>query len=202
MNIPKGMSINMKNDRSLSENKNSISRLLSSIDSLLRDEKERKLRIKLENRIKDCIFTDEIMIELNESDFSGLIDEEEEIVFLFSMLFPVFVENEGVTFRLYRHKIEVDLSDEMRDRYIYIFSDGRLTSGLFENFRLYDHEYVYGIKRIINVIPLLKTAIKEALIDFEGNENHHKEKIQYLKNKGIIAKKNFDKLSEMLKNNI
>ncbi|EET86222.1 conserved hypothetical protein [Clostridium carboxidivorans P7] len=186
MSISKGMSINMENDKNLSENKNSISRLLSSIDNLLRDEKERKFRIKLGNRIKDCIFTDEIMAELNESDFSGLIDEEEEIVFLFSMLFPVFVEKEGVTFRLYRHKIEVDLSDDMRDRYIYIFSDGRLTSGLFESFRLYDDEYVYGIKRIINVIPLLKKSIKEALIDFEENGGQPKEKIQHLKNKGII----------------
>lgn len=195
------MSINMKNHRNSSEVENSISKLLSSIDNLLRDEKERKFRIKLGNKIKDCIFTDEIMNELNENDLSGLIDEEEEIVFLFSMLFPVFVDNEGVTFRLYRHKIEVDLSDDMRDRYIYIFSDGRLTSGLFESFRLYDDEYVYGIKRIINVIPLLKNAIKEALIDFQENGSQPKEKIQHLKNNGIIAKKNFDELSEMLRRN-
>lgn len=192
----------MKDNKNSQEVETSINRLLSSIDNLLRDEKERKLRIKLGNKIKNSIFTDEIMNKLNESDFSGLIDEEEEIVFLFSMLFPVFVEKEGITFRLYRHKIEVDLSDEMRDRYIYIFSDGRLTSGSFESFRLYDDEYVYGIKRIINVIPFLKNAIKESLIDFEKNENHHKEKIQHLKNKGIIAEKNFNELSEILKKNI
>jgi DNA-directed RNA polymerase beta subunit len=202
MHIPKGMSINMKDNKKPQEDENSINRLLSSIDNLLRDEKERKLRIKLGNKIKDSIFTDEIMTKLNESDFSGLIDEEEEIVFLFSMLFPVFVEDKGITFRLYRHKIEVDLSNEMRDRYIYIFSDGRLTSGLFESFRLYDDEYVYGIKRIINVIPLLKNAIKESLIDFEENGTCQREKIQHLKNKGITAEKNFNELSEMLRKNI
>ncbi|MCT8975016.1 hypothetical protein N4T77_00235 [Clostridium sp. CX1] len=192
----------MKDNKKSQEVESSINRLLSSIDDLLRDEKERKLRIKLGNKIKDSIFTDEIMTKLNESDFSGLIYEEEEIVFLFSMLFPVFVEKEGIIFRLYRHKIEVDLSDEMRDRYIYIFSDGRLTSGLFESFRLYDDEYVDGIKRIINVIPLLKNAIKESLIDFQKNENQHKEKIQHLKNKGIIAEKNFNVLSEILENSV
>jgi hypothetical protein len=192
----------MKDNKNSQEIENPINRLLNPIDNLLRDEKERKLRIKLGNRIKDSIFTDEIMTKLNESDFSGLIDEEEEIVFLFSMLFPVFVEEKGTTFRLYRHKIEVDLSNEMRDRYIYIFSDGRLTSGLFESFRLYDEAYVYGIKRIINVIPLLKNAIKESLIDFEKNENLHKEKIQHLKDKEIIAEKNFNELSMMLKKNI
>ncbi|NMM61930.1 hypothetical protein HBE96_04345 [Clostridium sp. P21] len=192
----------MKEDKDIPEVGSSIGRLLSSIDNLLRDEKERKFRIKLGNKIKDCIFTDEIMNELNESDFSGLVDEEEEIVFLFSTVFPVFVEKNDVTFRLYRHKIEVDLSDEMRDRYIYIFSDGRLTSGLFESFRLYDDEYVYGIKRIINVIPLLKNAIKQALTNFEKNGKRREEKIRHFKNKGIIAKKNFDELSEMLKKNI
>lgn len=191
----------MKDNKNSQEIENPINRLLNPIDNLLRDERERKLRIKLGNRIKDSIFTDEIMTKLNESDFSGIIDEEEEIVFLFSMLFPVFVEEKGATFRLYRHKIEVDLSNEMRDRYIYIFSDGRLTSGIFESFRLYDDAYVYGIKRIINVIPLLKNAINESLIDFQKNQNFHKEKIQHLRDKEIIAEKNFNELSMMLKKN-
>lgn len=192
----------MKDNKNSQEIENSINRLLNPIDNLLWNEKERKLRIELGNRIKYSIFTDEIMTELNESDFSGLIDEEEEIVFLFSMLFPVFVEEGDAIFRLYRYKIEVDLSKEMRDRYIYIFSDGRLTSGLFESFRLYDDAYVYGIKRIIDVIPLLKNAIKKSLIDFKKNENLHKEKIQYLKNKERIAEKNFSELSMILKKNI
>lgn len=192
----------MIDNKSPQEIENPINRLLNPIDNLLRDEKERKLRIKLGNKIKDCIFTDEIMTRLNESDLSGLTDKEEEIVFLFSMLFPVFVKEEDAIFRLYRHKIEVDLSNEMRDRYIYIFYDGRLTSGLFESFRLYDDAYVYGIKRIINVIPLLKNAINESLIDFEKNENLHKEKIQHLRDKEIIAEKNFNELSMMLKKNV
>lgn len=195
------MIISMKDNKKSKEIESPINRLLNPLDNLLRDEKERKLRIKLGNRIKDSIFTDEIMTMLNENDFSGIIDEEEEIVFLFSMLFPVFVEEKGTTFRLYRHKIEVDLSNEMRDRYIYIFADGRLTSGLFESFRLYDDAYVYGIKRIINVIPLLKNAINESLIDFKKNENFHKEKIQHLRDKEIIAEKNFNELSMMLKKN-
>jgi hypothetical protein len=191
----------MKDNKNSQEIESPINRLLNPIDNLLRDGKERKLRIKLGNRIKDSIFTDEIMTMLNENDFSGIVDEEEEVVFLFSMIFPVFVEEKGITFRLYRHKIEVDLTNEMRDRYIYVFSDGRLTSGLFESFRLYDDAYVYGIKKIINVIPLLKNAINESLINFKKNENLHKEKIQHLRDKEIIAEKNFNDLSMILKKN-
>lgn len=43
----------------------------------------------------------------------------------------------------------MDLSDDMKDRYIYMFNDGRLTSGLFQCFNISDDEYVYGIKRLL-----------------------------------------------------
>lgn len=178
---------------------NPIQKLLNSIDNLLYEEKEQKLRSKLGKEIKKSIFTDEIMTKLNASDFSGLVESEEEMTTLFSMIFPVFVEIDGVTFRLYKHKIEVDLSDEMRDRYIYIFSDGRLTSGLFQCFRLYDAEYVYGIKRIIKAIPVLKQTIGESLLDLEKAENLNKVKIEKFKSNEQISEKNYNELMKLLK---
>lgn len=112
-----------------------INKLFSSIDNLLIEEREQRLKVKLGKEIKNSIFTDEIIMKLNENDFSGLIDEEDNnMAMLFSSIFPVFIKSRDVVFRLYKHKIEVNLSDEMSDRYIYIFSDGRLTSGLFQCF--------------------------------------------------------------------
>jgi hypothetical protein len=176
-----------------------INKLFESIDNLLADEKEQRLKDRLGNEIKNQIFTDEIIEKLDESDFSGIVEEEEEIVSLFSTIFPVFVKKDDVVFRLYKHKIEVDLSDEMSDRYIYIFSDGRLTSGIFECFRLYDDEYVYGIKRIIEVIPLFREAIIKELSNFEKNKDIHKEKMVNTKNRELIAEKNFNELMNILK---
>ena len=109
------------------EEKGPLKKLFNSIDNLLSDEKEQNLRTKLAKEIRKCIFTDDILERLNENDFSGMVEEEEEPMVLFSMIFPIFVEKNDVIFRLYKHKVEVDLSDEMSDRYIYIFSDGRLT---------------------------------------------------------------------------
>ena len=180
------------------EVKGPLNKLFDSIDNLLSDEKEQKLRSKLGKEIRECIFTDDIIKKLNENDFSGLVEEEEKIVVLFSMIFPVFVEKDDVIFRLYKHKIEVDLSDEMSDRYIYMFSDGRLTSGLFECFKLYDDEYIYGIKKIINIIPSLRETVKEELINLNNNENFNKKEMGNFKDREIIAKKNFNELIECL----
>lgn len=178
-----------------------IKNIINSIDNSLAEEKEQKLRSKLGKEIYDSIFTSEVISKLNESDFSGLIDEddEEDLAFLFSTIFPVFIEKDDVIFRLYKHKIEVDLSDEMKDRYIYIFSDGRLTSGLFECFRLYDNEYVYGIKRIIEVIPLFKNAICESLNNFEKNQDTHKQKILDFKKHISKAQDNYNEIIKLLK---
>lgn len=169
-----------------------------SIDNLLSEEKEQKLKSKLGSKIKDAIFTEKILEKLNEHDFTGIADEEEDIVMLFSTIFPIFVKKDDVVFRLYKHKIEVDLSDEMQDRYIYIFSDGRLTSGLFKCFNISDDEYVYGIKRIIDVIPLFKKEILETLSNYDKNisesyvENNLKPRIE-------VAEKNYNELMEYLK---
>ena len=114
------------------------------------------------------------------------------------MIFPVFVEKNDVIFRLYKHKIEVDLSDEMSDRYIYMFSDGRLTSGLFQCFKLYDDEYVYGIKKIINIIPSFRETIKEELVNLDKNEKLQKQKMGTYKDREIMAKRNFNELLESL----
>ncbi|MBU3142977.1 hypothetical protein [Clostridium sp. CF012] len=175
-----------------------LNKLFDSIDNLLSDEKEQKLRSKLGKEIRKCIFTEDIIEKLNENDFSGFMEEEKKNMVLFSMIFPIFVEENDVIFRLYKDKIEVDLSDEMRDRYIYMFSDGRLTSGLFECFKLYDDEYIYGVKNIINIIPRFKETIKEELVNLEKNENLNKQKIGNYKEREIIAKKNFDELIEKL----
>jgi hypothetical protein len=175
-----------------------FNKFFSSIDNLLSEEKEQKLKAKLGSKIKDAIFTEEILEKLNEHDFTGIADEEEDIVMLFSTIFPIFVKNDDVVFRLYKHKIEVDLSDEMKDRYIYIFSDGRLTSGLFKCFNISDDEYVYGIKRIIDVIPLFKNEILETISTYNKNisevyvENDLKPRLE-------VAEKNYDELMEYLK---
>ncbi|WP_315069086.1 hypothetical protein [uncultured Clostridium sp.] len=186
----------------MNENKNNsqkgmnpLNKLFSSIDNLLNEEREQKLKLKLAKEIKNIIFTDEIVKKLNENDFSGLIDEDDnDITRLFASIFPIFVKQGDVIFRLYKHKIEVDLSDEMSDRYIYIFSDGRLTSGLFQCFKLSDDEYVYGLKRIIDAVPLFKTAIINTLDNFRKNINVLNDKIENSKNRELLAEKNYNKL--------
>jgi len=184
----------MKND----ECKGPLDKLFNSIENLLSDEKEQKLRNKLGKEIRNCIFTDDIIKRLNKNDFSGVVEQEDEPNALFSTIFPIFVEKNDVIFRLYKHKIEVDLSSEMSDRYIYIFSDGRLTSGLFQCFKLYDDEYVYGIKKIINMIPSFKETIKEELVNLNNNEKFNKQEMRNFKDREIIAKKNFNQLIECL----
>ena len=62
--------------------------MFNSIDNLFSDEKEQNLRSKLAKEIRKCIFTDDILERLNENDFSGLVEEEEEPMVLFSMIFP------------------------------------------------------------------------------------------------------------------
>jgi hypothetical protein len=175
-----------------------FNRVLNSIDNLLIEEKEQKLKLKLGKEIKNSIFTDEIVEELNENDFSGLIDEENNRERLFCSIFPIFVKKGNSIFRLYKHKIEVDLSDEMSDRYIYIFSDGRLTSGLFQCFTISDNEYVYGIKRIIDTIPLFKIAIIKTLENFKNNIEIHNKKIESSKNREPLAEKNYNELLSYL----
>ena len=53
-----------------------LDKLFNSIDNLLSDEKEQKLRSKLGKEIRKCIFTSDIVKRLNENDFSCLVDEE------------------------------------------------------------------------------------------------------------------------------
>lgn len=175
--------------------------LFSTLDNRLLIEKEQKLRTKLGNQIYNCIFSEDIMHKINLVDFSdiGLInDSNDERAFLFSTIFPVFIEKNGIAFRLYKHKIEVDLSDEMADRYIFIFSEGRLTSGLFQCFRLYDDEYVYGIKKIIQVIPELKKSILNALDNLEKSSEKFKRDMDDFKGKVNLAEKNYNELLNKL----
>ena len=176
-----------------------FNKLFNSIDNLLIEEREQRLKLRLAKEIKNSIFTDEIVMKLNENDFSGLIDQaDNNIATLFSSVFPIFVKTGDTIFRLYKHKVEVDLSDEMNDRYIYIFSDGRLTSGLFQCFTLSDDEYIYGVKRIIDSIPLFKTAIINTLENFQKNIDIHSDKIENLKNREPLAEKNYNELLNYL----
>lgn len=179
-----------------------FNKLFNSIDNLLVEEKEQKLKLKLGKEIKDSIFANEIITKLNENDFSDLIDEEDNgMAVLFSSIFPIFIKNGDVIFRLYKHKVEVDLSDEMKDRYIYIFSDGRLTSGLFQCFSLSDDEYVYGIKKIIDAIPLFKKAIIDTMEDFKKNIDVHNNKVEKSKSREQFAEKNYKELLDYLSKN-
>lgn len=179
-----------------------FNKLFNSIDNLLVEGREQRLKLKLGKEIKDSIFTNEIITKLNENDFSDLIDEEDNgMAVLFSSIFPIFIKNGDVIFRLYKHKVEVDLSDEMKDRYIYIFSDGRLTSGLFQCFSLSDGEYVYGIKKIIDAIPLFKNAILDTLEDFKKNIDIHNNKVEKSKSREQSAEKNYNELIDYLKEN-
>ena len=82
------------------KNISKISKLFSSIDNFLIEEKEQKLKAKLGKKIKDSIFTDEVLTKLNEHDFSGVADKEEDVVILFSTIFPIFIKDKGIIFRL------------------------------------------------------------------------------------------------------
>ncbi|MDP4146130.1 MAG: hypothetical protein Q8936_16840 [Bacillota bacterium] len=182
---------------------NPLNKLFYSLDNLFMEEKEQNLKSKLGKQIKSSIFTIEIINKLNEYDFSGLVDEDDKVNIetLFSSIFPVFVKQNDVIFRLYKHKIEVDLSDEMSDRYIYMFSDGRLTSGLFQCFTISDDEYLYGVKRIIDAIPLFKTAINKAIINFKENIDTHYNKMENFQERKLTAEKNYNTLVSYLSQN-
>ncbi|AGK98285.1 hypothetical protein Clopa_3495 [Clostridium pasteurianum BC1] len=152
------------------ETKSHIGNLVNSITKYISKGKEEELREKVSNAIKEEIFSKDIEIRLNARDFSsiGLLDNStEELAFLFSTIFPVLIDDNGSRFRLYKHKIEIALSGEMDDRFIYILSDGRLTSGEFKCYRLYDDEYVYIVKRIIQNIPRLRERLKLTLKDLD-----------------------------------
>lgn len=168
-----------------------------SIDKLFSEEKEQKLKAKLAKKIKDTIFTDDILEKINQHDFTGLADEEEEVVILFSSIFPVVVEDKDIVFRLYKHKIEVDFSSEMKDRYIYILSDGRYTSGIFKCLNIDDEEYVAGMKSIIDVIPKLKKALLETLLNYDKIVSSNTKSEDY-KEKIEVSEKNYIELIEYI----
>lgn len=177
---------------------NPIEKILCSIDNLLIEGKEQKFKSKLSRKIKESIFTEEILSKLNECDFTGMAEVEDNIVKLFESIFPIFIKKGDVIFRLYKHKIEVDLSDEMRDRYIYMFSDGRLTSGLFQCYGISEDEYVYGIKKIIDAIPMIRQELLTTIDDFKNNIGKQESKISNIENRENAAEKNYNELSSYL----
>lgn len=64
-----------------------IDKILESIDSLLIENKEQKLKTKLAEKIRESIFTDDIVKKMNECDFSDIIEENQSVVNLFDMYF-------------------------------------------------------------------------------------------------------------------
>ena len=164
----------------------SIGKIICSIDRLLIEGKEQRLKAKLSKQIKNSIFTNDILAKLNECDFTGIIDEEESVVKLFDSIFPIFINDNNATFRLYKHKIEVDLSDDMKDRYIYMFSDGRLTSGLFQCFSIGDNEYLY------------KRELLSTLANFKDNIDKHNCEIKNFEGREDLAEKNYSELNSYL----
>lgn len=182
--------------------KNYIDNFFNSIENYVSSEKEEELRAKVSTSIREKIFSKDIEDCLNSRDFSDVClfdDSCQNISFLFSTIFPVFVEDRGATFRLYKHKVEITLSDKMKDRFIYIFSEGRLTSGEFKCYRLYDDEYMYIVKRIIENIPRLKEAIKESIKELDVELNEINKKMKTTKNQLDKSKNNAQILLEMLK---
>ena len=184
------------------ESKNYIGNLVDSITKYISKGKEEELREKISMSIKEEIFSKDIEIRLNARDFSGvgfLDNSSEEVDFLFSTIFPVLIDDNGSRFRLYKHKIEIALSGEMKDRFIYILSDGRLTSGEFRCYRLYEDEYVYIVKKIIQNIPRLRETLKLALKDLDKGIDNIKKKKQLSEQRLDKAKENADILLGMLK---
>lgn len=172
-----------------------IEKILSSIDNLLTESREQKFKSKLGRKIKDSIFTQEILSRLNECDFIEVAEEQDNIIKLFESIFPIFIKRDNIIFRLYKHKIEVDLSDEMKDRYIYMFSDGRFTSGLFQCYSMSQDEYVYGIKKIIDVIPMMKKELITTIEHFKNNFENNKDKMCNIQHRETLAEKNYNELS-------
>ena len=172
-----------------------IEKILSSIDNLLTESREQKFKSKLGRKIKDSIFTQEILSRLNECDFIEVAEEQDNIIKLFESIFPIFIKKDNTIFRLYKHKIEVDLSDEMKDRYIYMFSDGRFTSGLFQCYSMSQDEYVYGIKKIIDVIPMMRKELITTIEYFKNNFKNSKDKMCSIQDRESLAEKNYNELS-------
>ncbi|WP_010234736.1 hypothetical protein [Clostridium arbusti] len=189
-------------EKNKKESKSYISNLVSSITKFISKEKEEELREKIATTIKEEIFSKDIEVRLNARDFSGtglLDNSSEEANFLFSTIFPVPIDDNGARYTLYKHKVEIALSGEMKDRFIYIFSEGRLTSGEFKCYRLYEDEYVYIVKKIISNIPKFRDTLKEALKDLDKSVSNIDTKRQLSENHLKKAKDNADKLLRMLK---
>lgn len=179
-----------------------IGNLFNSIEDYVSKGKEEELREKISMTIKSKIFSEDIEECLNSRDFSdvGLLDNSvEDISFMFSTIFPIFIESRGATFRLYKHKVEIMLSDKMKDRFIYIFSEGRLTSGEFKCYKLYEDEYVYIVKRVIENIPEFREAIKKQIEGLDEGMGEFANKKTTSKKQLDKSKENYNALLEMLK---
>lgn len=173
-------------------------KLLNSLDKIFAEGKEQKLKIKLAQKIKNKLFTGDILDEINECDITDFLDEDDHIVEVFESIFPIEIKADNSIFRLFKHKIEVDLSDNIKDRFIYMFSDGRFIGGNFECYGISDREYVYGVEKIINAVPEMQTELIKTLKEFKASMDGTKYKIEDDGEKIELAKSNYEKLKNLL----
>ncbi|HCW54185.1 MAG TPA: hypothetical protein DG753_10710, partial [Clostridium sp.] len=75
-----------------------------------------------------------------------------------------------------------------------------LTSGLFQCFSLTDDEYVYGIKRIIDIIPKIReellVTIENFRINIQTSIKKDNEEIKKIANRKKIAEENYNELEK------
>ena len=76
-----------------------------------------------------------------------------------------------------------------------MFSDGRLTSGLFHCYSISDDEYVYGIKKIIDAIPKIKKELLSTITDYKSIMEKNKDKINNIKEREKTAEDNYNALT-------
>lgn len=76
-----------------------------------------------------------------------------------------------------------------------MLSDGRLTSGLFQCYGISQDEYVYGIKKIIDVIPIIKEELMTTISNFRNNIEKQNVEINNIKEREELAEKNYKELS-------
>ncbi len=75
-----------------------------------------------------------------------------------------------------------------------MLSDGRLTSGLFQCYGISQDEYVYGIKKIIDVIPIIKEELMTTISNFRNNIEKQNVEINNIKEREELAEKKLQRI--------
>ncbi len=174
-------------------------KLFGHVDEFFKENKDQELKARLAKQIKSKIFTEDILNKLNEADFTGFVDEDNVIIELFDSIFPIVIRKDAVRFKLYRHKIQVEYSDNIDDRYIYMLADGRFTSGNLKCYTLADQEYVDNISKIIEAIPSLKQELINTLKEFQTNMEEKNYNTSHVQDKASAIQANYELLLNKIK---